>query len=120
MKLFILTLLLGVTFGTTNASAQFGFLFPKNQTAFIEVAGNCGMCKQRIERAALIKGVKLAQWDKNQQSVKVIFSSRKTSVETIEKAIAASGHDTKTCSAPDAVYSELPGCCQYRDGINVH
>ena len=36
----------------------------KNEKASFEVLGNCGMCKDRIEKAAFyVKGVKYASWD---------------------------------------------------------
>jgi len=31
----------------------------------------------------------------------------------IHKAIANAGHDTDKEKAPDEVYKNLPGCCQY-------
>ncbi len=88
--------------------------------ATIKVSGVCGMCKARIESAALIKGVKFAEWNKVDQSLKVVYKPSKVNEEMIHEALAAVGHDTDLSKAPDAVYNELPGCCAYRDGIKVH
>ncbi len=98
----------------------------KNKTSKItttefKVRGVCGMCEKRIEKAALIKGVKLADWDKDSNVIKVIFNNKKTSAENIKKAIAAVGHDAGDEIAKDKVYNELPGCCAYREeGIKIH
>lgn len=92
----------------------------KIETVFFKVEGVCNMCKKRIENAALIKGVKMVEWTKETQILKVIYSSKKTSLEKIHAAVADSGHDTTVTKAKDEVYAELPGCCKYRDGVKVH
>ena len=78
------------------------------------VAGNCGMCEARIEKAAKdIKGVVAAAWDKDTKLIKLQFDSKLTSQEAIEKAIAKAGHDTKNIKATSETYNGLPGCCLY-------
>lgn len=89
-------------------------------TTEMTVSGVCNMCKKRIEKAALIKGVKMADWDKHTQLLKVVYDSRKTTIEMIHQSVSAYGHDTANAKSPDGVYNELPGCCQYRNGIKVH
>lgn len=37
------------------------------------VYGNCGMCKDRIEKAVKIKEVKFARWDKNQNILHLLI-----------------------------------------------
>ncbi len=81
----------------------------------IHVDGNCNMCKDRIENAALIKGVKKATWNKHKDQLVVIYDASKTSISEIEKAVAKVGHDTPNFKADDKVYNNLPKCCQYRD-----
>lgn len=83
------------------------------QTATFTVAGTCDQCKARIENAADIKGVKLCTWDPNTQVAKVTYNASKVSLEQIQKAIAAAGHDAGPVKATDAAYKELPNCCQY-------
>ena len=78
------------------------------------VAGNCGMCKTRIEKAAKsVDGVSAAEWDKESKMIKVSFDSGKTDVHKVHMAIAKSGHDTEMHKASDEVYDKLPGCCKY-------
>lgn len=78
------------------------------------VRGNCGMCKNTIEKAANgVEGVTEANWDKNKKEIHVAFDGSKTNIEAIHKAIAASGYDTDKISGSEESYNNLPGCCQY-------
>lgn len=80
----------------------------------IVVAGNCGMCEARIEKAAKsFGGVAYAEWDKDTKMLVLKFDKSKVSVDDIEKAIAKAGHDTKNNKADGKTYDELPGCCHY-------
>lgn len=86
----------------------------QTEHASVVVAGNCGMCKSRIEEAAKsVKGVTSANWDAGDQLLHLNFDAQKTSIDAIQKAIADVGHDTQDHKADDAVYNELPGCCQF-------
>jgi membrane fusion protein, copper/silver efflux system len=90
-----------------------------NQTstekAEFTVAGNCDMCKERIEGAAgSVEGVLSASWDATSKKINISFEPGKTSIPDIEKAIAKSGHDTEMFRAEDSVYEGLPECCWYR------
>ena len=88
----------------------------KNAKASIEVDGVCMMCKNRIEKACITtKGVKSAVWNVETHKLKLIFDERKTDLKTIEKNIAAVGHDTKTFKAADEAYNSIDACCKYRD-----
>jgi periplasmic mercuric ion binding protein len=88
----------------------------KNAKANIEVDGVCGMCKERIEKAAIrTKGVKSAVWNVDTHELRLIFDERKTDVKTISKNIAAVGHDTKEIKATDEQYHSVHACCLYRD-----
>jgi periplasmic mercuric ion binding protein len=84
-------------------------------TATISVKGNCEECKKRIENAADIKGVKFSEWNETTQAITVTYKTDKVSLEQIEKAIAASGHDTKNIKSGKPAYNQLPSCCKYRD-----
>ena len=89
-------------------------LFAENTTEKFKVAGNCGMCETRIEKAAKsLEGVSAADWDKETKMIKVTFDADKTDLHAIHKAIAKVGHDTEKCSAANEVYDKLPGCCKY-------
>ncbi len=90
----------------------------KNAKATLEVDGVCGMCKTRIEKAAIkTKGVKSALWSVETHQLNLIFNDEKTSVETIVKNITAAGHDTKDLKATDEAYAKVHPCCKYRDDV---
>jgi len=79
-----------------------------------KVAGNCGMCETRIEKAAnAVEGVTSAEWDKETKMIVVSFNPDETGKDEIQKAIAKVGHDTPDHKASDDVYASLPGCCKY-------
>ena len=79
-----------------------------------KVAGNCEMCKERIEEAATeIEGVNYADWNIETKTIDVSFDKNKIKLKDIHKAIANAGHDTEEETAPDDIYSNLPECCQY-------
>jgi copper chaperone CopZ len=87
----------------------------KVTSAEFKVSGICEMCEKRIENAALIKGVRMAEWDKDTQKIKVIYSPEKTDEKAIHQAIAKVGHDTEKVKATDEAYTNLHECCKYRD-----
>lgn len=79
-----------------------------------KVAGNCGMCEKRIEKAALaVPGVSKADWNKGTKEMVVDFDSTKTSLDKVEAAIAKVGHDTPLHKADAKTYASLPACCKY-------
>lgn len=86
-------------------------------TEKFDVSGNCSSCKKRIEKAAYIKGVKRADWDKETKELTVTYKTSKTSKEDILKAIAEYGHDSESYTANEDAYAELPECCRYRTGV---
>ncbi len=90
------------------------------QTEEFKVSGLCAMCKDRIENAALIKGVKLAEWNKDNGNLKVVFRADKISLDSIQVEIAKAGHDTPLHKATEEAYRKLPDCCAYRDGVQKH
>lgn len=96
---------------TTLAFAQ-----NKNEKASMEVDGVCGMCKERIEKAAIrTKGVKSAVWSVKTHELKLIYDARKTDLKAISKSIASVGHDTKEIKATEEQYNSVHPCCKYRD-----
>ena len=108
MKLnFILVFL--IVFVNTDSISQ-----TKSEVIFVD--GVCGMCEKRIESNCLAtKGIKLANWNKENRMLKVIYNEKKISLEEIHKKIASIGHDTKLETANDEAYSKLDMCCKYRD-----
>ncbi len=88
--------------------------------AQFEVEGVCEQCKARIENAAYIKGVKFCEWNKNTQTLKVVYNADKVSLESIQNSIALAGHTAGALEADSIAYKKLPSCCAYRDGARVH
>ncbi len=83
-----------------------------SKTAFY-VRGNCGMCEERIEKAAMdVEGVSKADWDVKTKELAVAYDSTKTTELNIQKAVANAGHETKTEPSPQAVHDALPECCK--------
>lgn len=86
----------------------------KNQKAEFVVLGNCEMCQNRIQEAALnVKGVKYVSWDIETDLFSTIYNAKKTSLLDIQKKIAEVGHDTPLVKATDSIYQSLPMCCLY-------
>lgn len=84
------------------------------KTDTFKVYGNCGMCKATIEKAASgVNGVKAAKWDRETDMLTVTYNASKVTLDKIKEAVAASGYDSDTHRAPDEVYNNLHGCCQY-------
>lgn len=84
-------------------------------TLTLNIKGNCEQCKERIENAADIKGVKVCTWSEKTQIATITYNPEKVSVDQIKQAIAKAGHDVDGANAPEAAYKKLPDCCQYRD-----
>ena len=88
----------------------------ETDTLSIWVDGVCGMCKTRIEEAALkVKGVQSASWDVETHILFLNVDQDKFKVKKLHYKIASVGHDTRELLAPDPVYDALHGCCKYRD-----
>jgi len=93
----------------------------KNAKVAMKVDGICGMCKKRIETAALkTKGVKFAIWSVETHQLNLIMDERKTDVETVQSNILKVGHDIlleddKKIVAKNEAYESVHPCCKYRD-----
>jgi periplasmic mercuric ion binding protein len=93
----------------------------KNAKVAFEVDGICGMCKKRIELAALkTKGVKFAIWSTKTHQLNLIMDERKTDVSKVQKNILKVGHDVilgenKKLEAKLEAYNSVHPCCKYRD-----
>jgi hypothetical protein len=89
----------------------------KNAKVSFEVDGICGMCKKRIETAALkTKGVKFAIWSVKTHQLNL----RKTAVADVQQSILKVGHDVfgadkKKIIAKEEAYNSVHPCCKYRD-----
>ena len=88
----------------------------QTKSTVIIVDGVCMMCENRIEKQAIdIKGIKLADWNLENRTLKLVYNEKLISVDEIHKFLASIGHDTKKEIASDEAYGLLDPCCKYRD-----
>lgn len=83
------------------------------KTETVKVYGNCGMCETTIEKAGSIKKIASVDWNKDTQMATLTYDAKKTNQDEILKRIALVGYDSDKFLAPDDVYNNLHGCCQY-------
>ncbi|MBU6325171.1 MAG: heavy-metal-associated domain-containing protein [Bacteroidetes bacterium] len=114
MKKNIIALILGII-TLYNAQAMSLPQAPPVKAQF-KASGNCGQCKERIEQALDVPGIKHAVYLTEEQIVQVSFNASKISLEQIQRLVSQAGHDTELFKASDQVYQTLPGCCRYREG----
>jgi mercuric ion binding protein len=84
-------------------------------TATFKVEGICEMCKERIENAAYIKGVKKVDWDKETKMITIVYKPGKVTVQQVADSIAKAGHDNEYAKAEMSDYDKVHGCCKYRE-----
>ena len=85
----------------------------QTKTESFKVSGNCGMCKSKIEKAAVAAGAKTATWNIETKELTINYNSTSTNTAKIQKNIAAVGYDNAGVKATDASYDKLHGCCKY-------
>jgi mercuric ion binding protein len=111
MKRYILSILL-LSFLLISPQSYSKKIKWKKET--VAVSGNCNMCKNKIEEAALsVQGVKTAKWSSTNEKLKLKFDPAKTTLEDILKNIADIGYDSEKFIAKDEVYENLHYCCKY-------
>ncbi|HEX2922353.1 MAG TPA: ATPase [Bacteroidales bacterium] len=103
----LIMLLLVVLAGVT-ASGQ-----TTKKTQTLKVSGNCNMCEERIEKAALAQGALDPSWDVKTKLLTFSYEPAKTSPDAVAKKVASVGHDAGKFKAEDKVYNALPSCCKY-------
>jgi mercuric ion binding protein len=85
----------------------------QQKTESFKVAGECGMCKKKIETAAKKAGATDAVWDVETKELSVKYASASSNTAKIQKAIAQEGYDTPQFKATDEAYEKLHECCKY-------
>ena len=106
---FVKTMIVAFVLLSTTINAQI-----KNaKTEVIKVYGNCGMCETNIEKAGNSKKTAKVDWNQETQMATITYDTKKTNTDEILKKIALSGYDSDKFLAPDDVYNNLHGCCQY-------
>lgn len=91
----------------------------QDSTSIFSVAGVCGMCKARIEKAADSSGLTSAAWDARTRLLTLTYDDA-YNLEAAKQRILAVGHDVEERTAEQTAYQKLPACCQYHDEKNVH
>ena len=82
-------------------------------TASFKVWGNCEMCKETIEGALKVDGVRKAEWNAETKQVQITYDTATISLDQIQKNIAAAGYDNEKYKSDEKAYGNLPECCQY-------
>lgn len=98
---------------SVNINAQSSNL----KTEYVKILGNCEMCKSRIEKSGLKKGIAKIQWDDKNKMATIIYDSTKETRDGILKQIALAGYDNEIFLAPDETYAKLPECCKYERSL---
>ena len=102
-------LVLAICLFTSACDAQI-----KNaKTETVKIAGNCGMCESTIEEAGSKKKIYKTSWNVDTKTAEISYDPSKTDLDHILKQIALAGYDNERFVAPDEVYNNLHGCCQY-------
>jgi len=90
---------------------------PKKTTITFKVHGVCEDCKERIETSLDRKGIYKAVYNFKTQMVTITYKTGAFKEEQFHNMVAMVGHDTELVKADNVVYSNLPECCKYRDGV---
>lgn len=107
MKSLYISLLFVLSFSFANVvNAQ-------SKQEVLNVAGNCGMCKKKIETAAKSAGATYAVWNEDSKKLTVKYNAGNLNVADIQKSIAAAGYDTQAFKATAEAYDNLHDCCKY-------
>jgi outer membrane receptor for ferrienterochelin and colicins len=114
VKKNLLILLLCFTLSSIVGFAQDAKNEKLTSTVF-KVYGACEQCKDRIELAIKIKGVRIGNWNVDTKMLTLQYDSSVVSLEKIQNKIVAVGHDLETKKANDKVYEQLDACCHYRE-----
>lgn len=108
LRIIVISLILGFTLNQSIAQSK---------TTIVDtlwVGGNCEMCKNRIENALDLKGIKKAKWTAKDQKLVLVYKPNKVKMENITQALLDIGHDVENLKAKDSVYATLHHCCKYR------
>ena len=111
-----LWLLAGILFACSISNQTLA----QEDSTTIYVNGLCGMCKDRIEEAAVkVRGVISANWEVESHELTVKTKTSRFKEDNLHEAVANVGHDTKLIKASDEAYDALHACCKYRDPFMV-
>lgn len=77
-----------------------------------KVEGQCGECKERIEKALDLPGISFATWDVDSKVLTVRFNDSKYTENEIHTIISELGYATSTLKANKEAENKLPKCCR--------
>jgi periplasmic mercuric ion binding protein len=113
MKKTIFLMMTALLLGMAGMAQKTKPAASKLATDTFNVNGVCGMCKKNIEKAAKTAGAASALWSEETHVLTVKYNAKKTSVDKIQKQIAAAGYDNVGATAAQEAYDKLHGCCKY-------
>ena len=109
MKNLVTLIIITIVF-TINVNAQKN---KKTETLTIKTSTQCGMCKERVEKAMVFeKGIVSSELDIDKQQFTIVYKPSKTTPEKIRQAISKTGYDADNIKAEGKAYSKLPDCCK--------
>ncbi len=89
-------------------------MYANDTTIQLQVAGNCDLCRNRIQKAALTAGAIKPNWSEENQVLSFSYSPSQSNIAAIQQAILKIGHDVNNQKADSVAYQQLPFCCLYR------
>ena len=109
IRIQLIVIVMATTLLSISALAQ----EKKVEKVSILTSAVCGDCKVRIENGlAYTKGIKDVNLDLETKVATVKYSTSRTSVDEIRKAISKLGYDADDVPADSVAYSKLPACCK--------
>ena len=95
----------------TNIFSQKAFTPAQIVRISIKTSAQCGVCKDRLERAmAYENGVVSSDLNLNNKVLTVNYKPSKTTPEQIRKVIIGNGYDADGFAADPSAYAKLPQC----------
>ena len=86
--------------------------FAKSITTKFKVEGQCGECKERIEKALDVPGISFAEWNKETKMLTVRYNDKKFQEDDIHKIVSELGYATSKMKANLEAQKKLSACCQ--------
>mgnify|MGYP000846676597 CR=1 FL=1 len=102
MKNIILAVLMVATLGVSA----------KTITKQILVKGECGMCKEKIDKALDMPGVSFAEWNAETKMLTVRYNDKKVTEDKLHETISTLGYATDKMEANKDGQGKLDKCCQ--------
>jgi len=113
-KLHLILVIIFVSAFSYTSKAQ------TNEEVKIQTSGQCGMCKDRIEKAlSYEKGIVSSNFDVTTKIVTVVYKPSKINPDKIRITISKLGYQADGFKADPIAYENLPACCKLPgDGNN--